>query len=201
MKIRISELPAAAFMPELSWWKHGQQQQQQQQQHQPPQEQQAQHHRNHHHQHKWLPAISATRPKLASSNSLQALYVHVMEAKRLLSCLGYAWRLSFRLGDVGVGEHLFCALQALRQHQPVVVISAAQPMQNTPERTPISLFDALGPPANCCYLIQAEVEFVPAPNTSDQSSQTDFEVTTQLFCEDIAQLVRSQMKAQIQPLI
>lgn len=145
--------------------------------------------------------ISATRPKLVLSNSLQVLYLYIMEVKRLLSCLGYAWRLLIYLGDEGIREYLFCVLPALRQHQPPVVIAAAQPMQHTPKRTSISLFDVLSPPANCRHLIKAEVEIVPAPNTSNQASQTDFEVTTQLLYEDITQLVRRQVEVQIQPLI
>ena len=130
------------------------------------------------------------------SNLLQAPCVHVMEAKRLASCLGYAWRIANQFGDPCVVGHLFYALQALQHRQ-----SPAVPAVNNFKATPISLFDALISEPNHWSQQSSKVRTVSTTKTANAVVQTEPEVQVQPLAEDIGQIVQMQVKMQIKPLL
>ena len=119
-----------------------------------------------------------------------------MEAKRLASCLGYAWRIANQFGDPCVVGHLFYALQALQHRQ-----SPAVPVVNNCKATPISLFDALISEPNRWSQQNSKVRTVSTTKTANAVVQTEPEVQVQPLAEDIGQIVQMQVEMQIKPLL
>lgn len=130
------------------------------------------------------------------SNLLQAPCVHVMKAKRLASCLGYAWRIANQFGDPCVVGYLFYALQALQHRQ-----SPAVPVVNNCKATPISLFDTLIPEPNRWSRQHSQVRTVSTTKTANAVVQTEPEVQVQPLAKDIGQIVQMQVEMQIKPLL
>ncbi|CAE7217949.1 unnamed protein product [Symbiodinium natans] len=120
-----------------------------------------------------------------------------MKHKRLISCIGYAWRTSRELNVPALSNHLNAALQALRMQCP----SACHLHSRSADiRRTISIFDALVPTKD--EGVQADAGrssgdrvMDDVPMAHDVETQTETEIITRAQCEQIMQNLQCQFEA------
>lgn len=107
--------------------------------------------------------------------------------RRLISCVGYAWRISRRLGNIEVAGHLLNAIHVL------ATSPGEKSVCSVDDHRVISLFEALHP--HCESLARPTQS---NPRTCNVEIQTDFDLATTstgALCELIGRTVQEQVQA------
>lgn len=111
--------------------------------------------------------------------------------RRLISCVGYAWRISRRLDNIEVAGHLSNAMHAL------ATSGGKLSERSGNQGRVISLFEALSPHGESSAL-PTQSNHVSYPDTCNVEIQTDFDLATTsagALCELIGKTVQEQVQA------